>query len=148
MTQKPENVSLEQSPQNHPVGFTNGLVLGVILGATGYFLLGTEKGKEIKQDLLEVAKKYWEDLEEEVETLKNKKEQVAHKVEESAKTVQDEVKTQLPQIKKEIKKEIKQLEDSVADAQKKADEMQMQLSQAASKIEKKFFFRKGRILKK
>lgn len=125
-------------------GFFNGLVVGTALGAAAYFLFATEKGKKIKDELVELSKEHFPELKEAINSLKDEGIKTAQKMEKAAVQTQEI----LPQVKEEISAELKQLEDSVADAKKRADQMQKDLQSTASKLEKKFFFKKGRSLKK
>jgi len=53
-----------QQPITSESSFASGLMLGAILGAGAFFLFGTKKGQKLKDELLEIGKKYmseWED---------------------------------------------------------------------------------------
>jgi gas vesicle protein len=75
------------------------------------------------------------------------KEELKEKIEEE-KLKFEEMKKKTQETKKELNKELKMLETSVEVARKKADQMQDQLEKAASRIERKFFVRKGKSLRK
>jgi gas vesicle protein len=141
----PAKTSKASAPQTPPDGtFFSGVVVGMVLGAGVYYLFGTEKGKKLKQELVEYGKEY---LEEYAEYLPEKVVAEIQKIQvkpEVAKTLPEPKKPELPQPLNDIQK----LELTVEEAARKAEEMETRLKKTASSIEKKFFFRKGRSLKK
>ncbi|NMC35834.1 hypothetical protein GYA49_02200 [Candidatus Beckwithbacteria bacterium] len=133
----------EQQPMMpHGGGFFDGMVLGIVVGAAGYFLFGTDEGKKIKDELWIELKKQWEDLDINKETVATATQQVVVK----AKQLKDQVEENLPEVKQKLQEELKELEKSTQAARKQADAMEKKLQKTASTIEKKFFMRKGRKL--
>lgn len=125
-------------------GFFDGMVLGMVLGAAGYFIFGTPEGNKVKGEILKELKKQWQDLDIKPETVKQTGEKIVNK----AKQLKAQVEENLPVVQEKIQEELQQLEKTTEAARKQADAMEKQLQQTASRIEKKFFMRKGRSLGK
>jgi hypothetical protein len=58
---EPRNTLTVDVPKS---GFGNGLVMGALVGAAGFFLYGTKKGQQLKKNLQSRAKKIWKELDE------------------------------------------------------------------------------------
>jgi len=196
-------MSDKKNPQSVPSNkgensFTSGVVLGAALGAGAFFLFGTQKGRIIKDELLQIGKEYLEEFEKELkanvpeihekyESIKNKSAQVLEEAREQVPVLQEkaedisqkavetveQAKQELPALqqktaeiaqkaqdaieslrqeipgkKEEVEKEIEKLQESMTEAAHKAETMQQQLRSTAATIERKFFFKKGKSLKK
>lgn len=62
--------------KSHGSSFFNGLALGVALGAVGFFLFGTKKGRRVKEKLLDGSRKVLKELEENAEKWEEKGKQI------------------------------------------------------------------------
>lgn len=127
-------------------GFLNGVILGFVAGAFAYYLFGTEKGQQTKELLLQELNKYLKDFKQ-GPVPKQVEKQVREQVKEVKKVVK-KVEKQAETTKEVAQEELKELQNSVTQAKKTAEEMQKNLQKAASRIEKKFFTRKGKKLGK
>ena len=136
--------SREYIESSHPSSFLNGVVLGMMAGAAGYFLFATKKGKKIRKQLIKQAQDGWDEVGEVIEKAEKKGKELTKDVKKIRKKVERE--TQKTQIK--ATKELKQLQGKAKEAQEKADAIQDKLKKTAAKIEKRFFTKSGRSLGK
>ena len=139
---------LERSRQiveaQHQPSFLNGLVIGMVAGAVGYFLLGTKKGKRMRGQLIRQTKKGWKEMEDTI----TKAEKTGKKLTKKVKKIQTKVKRETKKKQAQVAKEVSRLQVKIDKARKKADKMQDNLKKTASKIERRFFNQNGRSLGK
>jgi len=134
----------QYSEPSHPTSFLNGVVLGMMAGAAGYFLFATKKGGKVRKQLIKQAQEGWDEMGEVIEKAEKKGKKLTKDVKKIRKKVEKE--TQKTQIK--ATKELKQLHSKTKEAQQRADAMQEKLKKTAAKIEKRFFTKSGRSLGK
>lgn len=82
----------EISQSAKPTGaFFNGVLLGALVGAGAFFLLGTQEGKKAKEKLLKKGKNVLKELEKAVDDLGEKKEELLERGAEVKQEVQSKV---------------------------------------------------------
>jgi len=130
--------------QKDAPSFLNGLLLGAAVGAAGFFLFGTKKGRKVKKALLEGGAKTFDDLKKTAKDLEKKSKKISKKA--VVKKVELEKKAELTQ--KKVAIEIKEAERELKEAQKKAQKIKKKLTQKVARAKKRYFTRKGRSLRK
>lgn len=134
----------EYQAKHDSPSFFNGLALGAVVGAAGFFLFGTKKGKKLKKALLESSTKTFDNLKRTAKDLEKKGRKISKKA--TVKRAQLEKKAAATQ--KKVVKEIKQTEKQLKTAQKKAETLKKRLAKAAQTAKKRYFTRRGRSLGK
>ena len=116
-------------------GFLSGLLWGAALGAAGFFLLGTEKGRKVKKQLVKKGKKLVDDFPDIVKDLEKQGEEFAQKAEEVKKKLEKKAKEFSQEAKEKINASLTQIEKTQERGRK-----------AAASTRRRFFVRKGKKL--
>jgi gas vesicle protein len=130
--------------REQPPSFFNGLMIGLVAGAAGYFLFGTKKGQGVRKTLMKQAEKGWAELEDTVD----KAEKTGKKLTKDVKKLHQKVSREAQKTQVRAQEELQQLQEKAQAAQKRADEIQDRLKKTAANIEKRFFTRNGQSLGK
>lgn len=138
-----DNQPVFHEPQHQP-SFFNGMMVGLVAGAAGYFLFGTKRGRKVRKQLMDQAQKGWAELEETVDKAEKTGKKITRDVQKLHKKVAKDV--QRTQVK--AQQELQQLQEKAQAAQKRADQIQDKLKETAAKIEKRFFTKNGQSLGK
>lgn len=135
----------EISQSTKPAGaFFNGVLLGALVSAGAFFLLGTQEGKKSREKLLKKGKNVLKELEEAVDDLGEKKEELLEKGEEVKEKVQDKVGA----LQKQVKVQEKKIKETLHEVNKDLSQLKKGAVHEAAKIHKRFFNQKGKTLKK
>lgn len=117
-------------------GFLNGLILGGLVGAGLFFLLGTEKGKKIQKKLKEGGKKAAESMEDLVKELEEK----GKELEEKAQEVKEQIQEKIEDTKENIKDQVSERIDStLSHIEALQDKGRETTSQIHDTLKKRFF---------
>ncbi len=134
----------ESSCSSQSPSFLNGLMMGVIAGAAGYFLLGTKKGARVKKQLLKKLENGWGEVEDVLDETGKAGQKLARDVKKIRRTIEKDT----AKIERQATKEINQVQEKVAEVKQTAETVGDNLATAARKIERRFFLRNGRSLGK
>lgn len=130
-------------------GFLQGLLLGAVIGAAGFFLFGTKEGRHIKKDLQKHSRKLIRQLQEIAAQLEEKKETVSLKAElakQEFKQLGQQAQTTAQQAQQVIGQQVQQLQERGHQIQEKTGTTASQAADQASSFTRRFFKQNGRPL--
>ena len=124
--------------------FLNGVLVGAALGAAAFFILGTKEGKQSRKKLAAKTKKILGHVENIIDELEEKGHDIREELHEKGDVIKDELET----VGKIINKQKKATEKKIGKLEKQIVPVIEETAKIVRKTGKKFFSRKGKILKK
>lgn len=120
-------------------GFLLGLIIGGVIGAGAVFLFGTEKGKEVREELKEKGDDALDDLDDVLTQLEKKGKEIKKK----ADIVKEEIAEKAGEMKENVSEEVvEKLDDTLAHI----EALQERGREATASLRKKYFIKDGKKL--
>ena len=140
----PSKTIVPQPVQTHSTGdYLGGLMTGAIIGAAAYYLFATEEGKVTKNKLINLSKKYIDEIEDLAEIVKDKSVDTVQKAQVVKQQVEAEIQIIKPQVEEKIEKvkqkaeEIKQvIKEEVEEKKQEFEKIQKQAGQTKKELKK------------
>lgn len=113
--------------------FSAGLMLGAVLGAGTFFLFGTKKGQKLKDELLEVGKKYLIEWEDELKEHAPEISQKYQEVKERSTQVVEKAKEQIPHLQEKAEEINQRAVEAVEKAKQELPALQQKTAEITAK---------------